>query len=186
MRLELGAAAVAAALIACKSPADKGEEIRRRDEFARALALDASSRDLRLATTNDVHYEWGFTDVIEMPDAWHPTPLRWIGQRAFIRLRSHGAKPMRFTVRGWIDHKPIQTLPFIDAYVDGKLCASGSTDSDGGLFSLECNVDTKMLAEHEWVGLTLELSSIGWHWVDVWDLRIALISEIEWKEVTAP
>jgi hypothetical protein len=199
MRREL----IALVLIGCRPPPDTHEEVRRRDEFAQAIARDAGARGVELANAPDVRYESGFSDILydeelkekcwpSLPElecarrwqfaGYRKTPFRWLGQHALLRLRSHGDKPMHFVVHGWVDQEALHTTPYISGYVDGRVLTTSDIVPKDGSFTIDAMVPADQLAGREWVGVTLDLSSIGWHWVDVRDLRIAVVDKVEWTE----
>lgn len=189
-------------LAACKAP-DTSEEVRRRDEFAKAIALDAGARGVELANAADVRYESGFSEVLydeelqekcwpSVPElecarrwrfaTYRKTPFRWLGQHALLRMRPHGATPMKLVVHGWVDQQALHTTPYLSAYVDGRVLSIVDVTPADGSFSIEAIVPSDLLANREWVGVTLDLSTVGWHWLDVRDLRIAVVDRVEWTE----
>lgn len=194
---------VALALAACASPRDTSDEVKRRDEFARAVARDAGARGVELANAPDIRFEAGFSDIVfdedleqrcwpSLPElqcarrwqfmGYRKNPFRWLGPHALLRLRSHGARPMRFSAHGWVDQQAIYTTPYVAVYVDGRPMATADVIAADGSFSVSAEVDAAALAKHDWVVLTLDLSSVGWHWLDVRDLRIAVVDRVEWTE----
>jgi len=185
MRAERAAVAVCVALAcACKAPPDTHEEVQRRDAFARAVAFDAGARGIALANAPDLRYESGFSDVLydeEMLEKCWPsqsdlqcarrwmfagyrkTPFRWLGAHAFLRVRTHGTKPMRFVVHGFVDQAALHTTPYLSAYVDGSVLATVDVQPSDGSFLLDGVVGADRLAGREWVGVTLDLSTVAWH-----------------------
>jgi hypothetical protein len=208
VRTELFAVTAAAcALVACKAPPDTREEIRRRDAFANAVAIDAGARGVALANAPDLRYESGFSDVLydeEMLEKCWParsdlqcarrwmfagyrkTPFRWLGAHANLRVRAHGAHPMCFAVHGWVDQQALHTTPYLSAYVDGHVLATVDIVPEDGSFTLEGVVSPAQLAGHEWIGVTLDLSTVGWHWLDIRELRVAVVDRVSWSECTKP
>jgi hypothetical protein len=206
MRAELVLAATVL-LAACKAKPDTSDELRRRDEFARAVAEDAGARGVALANAPDLRYESGFSDVLYDEDAtercwparsdmqcarrwmfqgYRKAPFRWLGAHAFLRLRTHGTRPMRFSVHGYVDQTALHTTPYLSAYVDGTTLATVDIAPEDGSFSLQAVVDPSQLAGHEWIGVTIDLSTVAWHWLDVRDLRVAIVDHVEWAEADAP
>ena len=80
-------------------------ESAQREAFVRS-ALDAggASRALGVASTYDIQFEEGFSilsyelDSKDGHASFTNHAFRWMGQHAHVRLKSHGARPMRLTV----------------------------------------------------------------------------------------
>jgi hypothetical protein len=190
-------------VVACQHPPDTSDEVHRRDEFAKAVALDAGARGVELANAPDVRYESGFSEVLydeelkekcwpSLPElecarrwqfaGYRKTPFRWLGPHAMLRLRAHDARPMHLVVHGWVDQEALHTTPYISVYVDGRVLTTSDIVPKDGSFTIDAVVDPASLAGREWIGVTLDLSSVGWHWLDVHDLRIAVVDKVEWNE----
>ena len=170
-------------LVACTADRHRSAEERLRDDFVRELVeREGAIRSFRLTSSRNVIFEAGFSPIEYDPAGdYHNHAFRYIGQRSFIRLRSHGDRPMKLGVYGWIDTKVIRSKPSVNTYVDGRFI-SGMDVKDDGLFTIESVVGRDLLAGRSWVNLTLELSSVGWHWDDPPKLRVALIYSFAWIE----
>lgn len=178
------AVALACTAIGCRSkPAPPTEERLRHDVFARAAASDAGARlAFELASSNDVHYEWGFSDIdYDPPNDYRGRPFRWFSQRSFVRLRSHGAKPMRIVFNGWVNREVIGAIPTVTLSVDGTPIVSFVAEKDGAFGGMGI-VREPLLRDREWVGLMVELSSVTYHWAEAPALKVALTGKLEWSE----
>jgi hypothetical protein len=167
-------------LVACRQ--GDPEEIGRRDEVGRAAALDAGAVGYHLAGSPDVRFDWGFSDIqYDPPGSFKNHPFRWF-TRGSLRLRSHGAKPMHLVLFGWVDQKTTRTKPVVSVFVKGTFFTSALPDKDG-VFLVDTVIAPATLAGEDWVSLTLELSSVGFHYMDLPDLRVAVLNALTWAEL---
>jgi hypothetical protein len=162
---------------------DPGEEVVRREAFVRQLTEREGLREAQgVSDSSDVHYEWGVSLVEYDPkDEYRAHAFRWLGQRAAIRLRSHGDRPMKMAVVGWVNQKVLRTTPTITTTVDGEPLSSVVAD-DKGFFVTGGIVKREQLKGADWVMLDIDLSSVSWHWADPPELRVAIILSFEWSE----
>lgn len=182
------AAVLVLAMTGCRSKqAPPTAERVRHDVFARATAADAgASVAFDLASSDDVHYEWGFSDIEYDPAGdYRGRPFRWFSQHSFVRLRSHGDKPMRLVFNGWLNREVIGAIPTVTLLVDGVIVGSFRAEKDGAFGGMAI-VREPLLRDRDWVGLTVEISSVTYHWAEAPALKVALTGKLEWSEWVEP
>src|SRR5690242_11964115 len=97
MRREAILVAIALGTFGCKKPAPPSDEIQKRQALARALLADAGMTGVAVSDRPDIRFEWGFSGIqYDPPFDLHGKPFRWLAQRSYIRLQSHGNRPMTF------------------------------------------------------------------------------------------
>lgn len=176
-------------LLGCRS---KGvppptEDRVRHDAFARNMALDAGAiNSFDLSSSDDIHYEWGWSDIEYEPAGnFRGRPFRWFSPHSFVRLRSHGDKPMKIVFNGWVNREVIGMTPTVTISVDGILIASFLAGKDGAFGGMGI-VREPLLRDRDWVGLTVEVSSVTYHWAEAPVLKVALSGHLEWAEWVEP
>lgn len=178
----LAALAAVPVLAGCSSKHGPRDEDVRREAYVRDLvAREGIKESFGVTSSPEVHYEWGFSRIEYDPEyKFRSHAFRWFGQRAVIRLKSHGDKPMHLLITGWVDHEALRTKPTISLYLDGQFLSSATVENGG--FGIGGTIPREMLRKADWVTLNIDMSSVGWHWLDAPGLRVALVSSLEWKE----
>lgn len=174
-------------LVACgkpKSDPKLEQEIRERDDFARAVVVDAgASRALKVASRTDALFEEGFSAIsYDPPDDWHNHAFRWMGQNGHVRLKMHGDRTMKIKLGGWVNEKVIRAKPVISAYIDGQFIGTtGAVES--GHFFLEADVPSALARGKDWVDLNITSNAVAYHWGDPPDLKVIVFYNLEWYEL---
>jgi hypothetical protein len=191
--LLVGAVASLASLAGCtqgRSDAEVRAEIARRETFARAVVVDAGAeRMLNVTSTSEVLFQEGFSPVkFDPPDDYHNHAFRWMGQNGHVRLKTHGAKPMRLKIAGWVHEKVIRAKPVIQVFVDGRYV---KPDVDGqerpienGHYKIEAIVSPEVTHGAAWVDLEITCNAVAYHWSDPPELNVVVLYSFEWSEVT--
>ena len=163
--------------------APMADERARRDQFVRTTAeREGATGSLRLTSSANVRFETGFSIIqYDPPGDYHNHAFRYLGQHSVVRLRTRGAKPMKLEIHGWVNCKLIRSKPSLAAYVDGRAISDVAVGDDG-LFMLGGVIGPDVTAGKPWVDLTIDISSVGWHWGDPPTLMVALISDLDWAE----
>lgn len=179
---------LAGSLVACRKhpSADVAREIARREAFAHELIIDAgASRAWAMSSRSDVLFEDGFSVLMyDPPNNFLNHAFRWMSATNHVRLKSHGARPMRLFMHGWNDPKALKTRPEVTAYIDGQVVGTTGTD-EAGLWGLEVIVQPEML-QNTWVDLTITLSAVAFHWIDAPYLKVAMLNGLQWDETGRP
>jgi len=188
-RSALSAAAALSLLAACKStPALHDEEHRRETSMLELRAREGLQAPLKIASSRDVRFEWGFSGIEYDPkdDYRSPRAFRWAGQRGALRVQRHGDKPMKLTIVGWVNARVLRTKPTVSAYLDGQYLSSmvveEINDEGFGGFQVGGTVQPDMFQHRDWAMVDLDLSSVAFHWSDPPTLKVAMVSSVEWQE----
>jgi hypothetical protein len=179
---------VAALLAGCekRESAEVTREVAQRDRLARELLFDAGAgRAWAMSSRSDVLFEDGFSGLLfAPPHNYLNHAFRWMSATNHVRLKSHGARPMRLFMHGWADPYALKTRPEIAVYIDGRLIASMRVPEDG-LWGIETIVPPELLRE-KWVDMKVTLSAVAFHWADAPYLQVAMMNGLEWTEVPTP
>jgi len=179
-------APVALALLGCTRgpPAEVTAEVARREAYAHAIAVDAGQGSAwSVSSRSEILFEEGFSGVqYDPPDDFRAHGFRWTGQRARVRLKSHGDRPMHLLLYGWVNLKVTRTHPTLAVYVDGQLVGGAPPVDDSGLWGIDTIVPASMLRDAKWVDLTLVVSAVAWHWAEPPDLRVVVLNGLFWDE----
>ena len=159
-----------------------------REAFVRS-ALDAggASRALGVASTWDIQFEEGFSILSYELDSkdghadFKNHAFRWMGQHAHVRLKSHGARPMRLIVAGWMHHKVVGTRPVINLFIDGIHLGSTNPIREDGHYWFE-KVVPEWMIQRPWVDLVIQTTAVGFHWSDPPELRVLNVYKFAWTE----
>jgi hypothetical protein len=182
-------AAIAAGACSRPAPPDPAvrEEIGRREAFAHALLVDAGAEALRVSSTDDIRFEEGFTVIHLQPFERHDGhAFRWMGKKGHIRLRTQGDAPMRLHFVGWVNENIVHTKTRAMIYIDAQYVEQTDLADDKGFFFKYLTVEPKWFHGREWIDLTLELSSVGYHWLEPPELQVVHIFDFGWKRADAP
>jgi len=177
-------------LCACKSSPAQREEEHRQFQFVLDLrAREGIQAPLGVVSSPGIRFDWGFSPVEYDPkeDYRSTRALRWIGQRAAIRVQRHGDKPMKLGIWGWVNSRVLRTKPAVSAYFDGQLLSSMVVEEvkdDGfGDFEVGGAVTPDMFQGSQWAIVELDLSSVGFHWAEPPKLQVAFVSSVAWMEL---
>lgn len=188
-RLTVVALPFVAMALGCSRGVDPyGEEVTEREAFAKRTLIEADAgRALGVSSTSEIQFEEGFSILSYEPDAkdghasFRNHAFRWMGQSAHVRLKSHGPRPMKLLVVGWMHHKVIGTRPVIHAFVDGVYIKSTEPIRSDGHYWLEARVP-EWAIRRPWVDLTIRTTAVGYHWGDPPDLKVLNVYRFEWSE----
>ncbi|MCA9587290.1 MAG: hypothetical protein KC657_18310 [Myxococcales bacterium] len=181
--------ALALSAAACgRSGADPyAEEVKQREALAKRLMNEADAgRALLVTSTSEVQFGEGFGKLsFELDPDQHPSftnhAFRWMGQNAHVRLKSHGAVPMKIRIDGWVHLKVIGTQPVIQLFVDGVYIAQTDPVGGGGHFRIDARVP-EWAIRRPWVDLVIHTNAVGFHWGDPPELNVINIYRFEWGE----
>ncbi len=164
------------------------DEVREREVFAKKLLLEADAgRALGVSSRSDVQFEEGFGMLSYEVDSedGHPSftnhAFRWMGQNAHVRLKSHGQRPMKLVLVGWVHKKVVGTEPTINLYLDGVYIGSSHSISPEGHYWIETIVP-EWAIQREWLDLVVRTTAVGYHWSDPPELKVVNIYRFEWTE----
>jgi hypothetical protein len=168
----------------CRKSTKTKNEIVRRQEFARAIMLDAGAGSaLAVGSSNELHFEEGFSTVqLDPPEDFRNHAFRYMAQKGRVRIHAHGDKPMHLKVGGWVNEKVLKTKPRVSVTIAGQAVGGTSVLDDTGVFKVDTVVPGAVLHEREWVDLEIDLSAVAFHWGEPPDLKVALIFELAWYE----
>ncbi len=163
--------------------ADMQREVDAREQLGRAVAVDAgASRALAVASRADVLFEEGFSNVeYDPPDDFRHHAFRWMGQRGHVRLKSHERRPMRLSVKGWLNEKVIRAKAVVTLYINGRRLGSSGAVEDGH-WSLETVVPSSSQRTDGWLDLVVTVSAVAFHWSDAPTLRVVVVTGLEWRD----
>jgi hypothetical protein len=162
-------------VVACTAP-EPDDEALRRDRFVAQIAAAEGMLDVwSLVSRADVAFAEGFSPIEELPAAGEarPTPVRWVGARALLRLRGGGR---RLEVRGRVDlgrlfARPRATVILGDAELASQVVA------DDGSFALVADVGPGT----GWRDVYLTLSTVTEPWREPAELRVARVEHVGWN-----
>lgn len=164
------------------------DEVREREAFAKRLLSEADAgRAFGVSSRSDVQFEEGFGILSYEGDKedGHPSftnhAFRWMGQNAHVRLKSHGARPMKLVLVGWVHKKVVGTEPTIHLYLDGVYVGSSKKIDPGGHYWLETIVP-EWAIRREWLDLVVRTTAVGYHWGDPPELKVLNVYRFEWTE----
>lgn len=179
-------------LMACVVPAacsskpspEVAAEIATRELVARGIAADAGSLSAwNVSSTNEILYDSGFSVLLHDPEGNFRAPaFRWMGQNAHVRLHTHGGKPMKLQLVGWVHEKVTMTRPVISAYIDGQLVLTTDNVPDHGHFNKSETIPAALVSGDRWVDLRITVNAVAFHWADAPDLRVIVLNELHWTE----
>lgn len=178
----------ALAVAACSKkpvPEEIATEAALRDAFrSKVLREEDAGRAEAVSSRPDVVFEDGFGKVLyDPPDNYRNVAIRWMGQNAHARLKSHGDKRMRLRIVGWVDDKHLLTWPYLTVFLDGMPVGAPLGPIDKGFYWFEAEVPPEMFRGQEWADLNVRLSTVAYHWYDPPDLGVALVSRFDWEEI---
>ena len=183
---------VVAALVACVAACGNREraneieaETAARESFGRAIVIDAGAgRALGAASRSDVLFEDGFANLqYDPPDDYRNHAFRWMGQRGHVRLKSHGERPMKLKISGWLHEKVIRARPVVTLYVDGGRLYDTGAVPDDGLWGAEVTVGPGAMRGAQWIDLVITVSAVAFHWSDPPALNVVVVNRLEWSEL---
>lgn len=176
----------ALALGACKRDPRVGEEIERREAYARSLLLDAGGTGaLGVGNSVNIHFVDGFSKVEFDPEGdWRGRAFRHLGKRGRVRLRV-GDEPMHLRVGGWANEKVLRTRPSVSMYLDNVPISSGFID-EKGVFGFDGDLDPALTRGKEYVYLDIVPSTVGWHWAEPPELKVFLVFDVGLWAVPKP
>jgi len=164
------------------------DEVREREAFAKKLLVGADAgRALSVASRSDVQFEEGFgvlsfeTDKEDGHPSFTNHAFRWMGQNAHVRLKSHGQRPMKLVLVGWVHKKVVETQPTIHLYLDGVHVGSSASISPEGHYWIETIVP-EWAIRREWLDLIVRTNAVAYHWADPPELKVLNIYRFEWTE----
>lgn len=166
------------ALGACKRDPRVGEEIERREAFARSVLIDGGgAAALGVGNSVNIHFVDGFSKVeFDPAEDWRGRAFRHVGKRGRVRLRV-GDEPMHLRVGGWANEKVIHTRPSVSMYLDNVPISSGLVD-EKGVFGFDGDLDPALTRGKEWVYLDIMPSSVGWHWSEPPELKVVVVYDV--------
>jgi hypothetical protein len=158
------------------------EEVDRREAYAHSLLRDAGAEALRMSSTEDIVFREGFSLIqLEPAEKFNGGAYRWMSGRGRIRLRVRDPNtPTRLRFAFWIVEQVVHTKVRVHFYVDGQYVGSTLFADEHGVLFSDTTIDPIYLRGREWVDLTLEPSSIGFHWMDVPEHRWVKLFNFEW------
>jgi hypothetical protein len=164
------------------------DEIREREAFAKRLLDEADAgRALNVSSTSEIQFEEGFSILsYELdPNDGHASfrnhAFRWMGQNAHVRLKSHGPRPMKLFIQGWMHHKVVGTQPVIKLFIDGVYIKTSDPIPPHGHYKIEAHVP-EWAIRRPWVDLTIRTTAIGFHWGDPPELKVLNVYKFSWTE----
>jgi hypothetical protein len=173
------------------------DEIARREAFADALLADAGANAGKIRSSEEVRFEDGFSPIqLEPYEKFDGHAYRWIGKRAHLRLRTK-QEPMELRVVGWVNLQVVHTRPNVKVYIEGMYRWRGGWPredrprpvvvDDKGFFVAEIPfLPGWAPPDKTWIDATIEVSSVGFHWLEPPELRVAHVFELEWKKKDPP
>ncbi len=173
-------------LSACTKPYDDSADVKAREAFAKkAVFEEDAGRMWNVASTSEVQFEQDFSIIMyDPPDDFRAHAVRWMGQNAHVRLKTHGPKKMKLVIKGWVNEKVLRTHPVITLYIDGQYLPyyyPAKVEAIKDHYWIEAEVPARML-QREWVDLNIRLNSIGWHWSEPPNLQVAVLYGFSWEE----
>lgn len=174
-----------AMIAACSRPHEQDEvadEVKVREAYAENLlrASDAG-KTLYVTSTSEIQFGAGFGALSSNPvDEFRSNPFRWMGAMAHVRLKSHGARPMKIVIAGWIHEKMVQTHPSMDVFIDNYF-VKASPQFDDSHFWFDF-VTPDWVFQRDWVDMTIRLTSVGFHWDAPPALKTVVLYRFEYKE----
>ena len=184
------AALLGLALLGCSrsGPDPYADEVREREAFAKKLLIEADAgRSLGVSSTSEIQFEEGFgiLSFEQDPKDGHPGfrnhAFRWMGQNAHVRLKSHGARPMKLTVLGWMHHKIVGTSPVMNLFIDGIYVGGSPPIADHGHYHIETIVP-EWAIRRPWIDLVIRTPAVGYHWGAPPELKVLNVYKFEWTE----
>ncbi len=157
------------------------EERTARDTFLKSLAeREGTQEAYGLTSREDVRFEEGFSPLeFDPPGDVRKHAFRWVGQKAHVRLKSHGDKPSHLLIGGWSDQKNLMTHATLRVTINGHILASNVATTDGGI-GADLTVDASTLEGREWSDLYLEVTTLYYDW-EPKNYRAILISKLTWE-----
>lgn len=157
------------------------EERTAREAFLKALAeREGTQEAYGLTSREDVRFEEGFSPLeFDPPGDVRKHAFRWVGQKAHVRLKSHGDKPSHLLIGGWSDQKNLMTHATLRVTINGHILASNVAATDGGI-GADLTVDPSTLEGREWSDLYIEVTTLYYDW-EPKNYRAILISKLTWE-----
>jgi hypothetical protein len=177
-------------LSACGRPRtdDVGEEVARRERFARNLLVvdGGPAPALRVGSSTEVHFEEGFTPVQFDPvDDAKGHAFRWMGKRGHVRVHTQGNEPMHLRIAGWMNEKGLHMRPTAMAFIDGQGVGYPVPADENGIFVIDFTVEPSLFHGKRWVDLDIVPSSVAYHWADPPELKMVVVFDFVWRREKA-
>lgn len=153
------------------------------DGVAVKAVIDAGAvRALNVRSHGNVLFEDGFSIVsYDPPEDYRGHAFRWMGQRGHARVLSHGDKAMALRIVGWVNEKVIRAKPVVTVYLDGvRIWDTGAVEN--GAWGVQTVVPGALLKEGAWHDLIIAVSAVSFHWGEPPDLRVVVVSGLDWSE----
>jgi hypothetical protein len=182
----------------CGRSAELNDEMRDRDAYVRRLAEgEGLLAAWSLMSRSTIVFDDGFAPI-EMIDpeatstAWNRTPsatssglaqpIRWMGPRAHLRVRSDRGATMQLELRGRVDVTQLYTHPLVAASFEGDEFSSAIPDDDG-YFTISAELPANRLAD--WADIYVSVSSVHEPWRDLTTLKVIRLEHASWEPVPA-
>jgi hypothetical protein len=161
------------------------DEVAMREAYAKKTLFEADAgRAWNVSSTSEYQFEEGFTLILyeQGKDALGPTfrehAFRWIGQTAHVRLKTHGKRNMKLSLRGWANEEAIRAKPVMNAFVDGVYVGTSGVIEEGH-YVIETIVPAWAL-KRPWVDLVIRTNAVGFHWGDIPELKVLNVYHFSW------